>query len=273
MDTLITITDEDIAKAEADLDQARQDLFEAQEMARLGQVPTIDTGIVWAAANGRHQQAATRLARLHSQREEQRQAMAARDEAEKTHAKACKQRAAELRSSRERVTAALKAAQDAMSDALDAVEDHNALVQQHAGEMATQGLSPLLDDRPGADPRQRLVYLDGEWWRTYKGQQVLEVWAGRMRLAHFQPTNYLIEVERFRWGRLDDEAGLVALVEHPEPREVEDWRLVVRMGDTVTPPPVHFRSESARRQAEDDAKRNAPRWVPGGDPIAPITQQ
>ncbi|MFC6090721.1 hypothetical protein [Saccharothrix lopnurensis] len=109
--------------------------------------------------------------------------------AERKHADASAKRADELAASHDGLAAAAEGAQAALLALVDAVRDHNGLVHQHAGEMAAQGLTPILDGHASSSPRDGVVHLRGEWWRPYDLGEVLRRLHERVYCTRVEPRN------------------------------------------------------------------------------------
>jgi hypothetical protein len=187
--TTLSRLDEDLAAAEHELATAAQAIDGAETLARNGS-PFAATGL--AAAQGRHNAAVRKLAELREERDRAllEEAANARRELARKSAKDLAVRAEELTASRDRLTALIRAAQDALVDMVAAVGDHNALVSQHASEMAAQGHAPWLDGFPSADPARGVLFVQGETWVRLKADEVYDQVAERVRVARLDPRNF-----------------------------------------------------------------------------------
>lgn len=239
-------------------EDARQELSDA--ITAFAQIETLtakastqDVGIAWAAARARIEAANAQLARAEEDDRLRAEVAAARAEAEETTAKANSERAERLADSRARIVAALTTAQDALSDTLAAVGDHNALLAETVGEMSAAGLTPLIDEHSvGCDPRARIARLDGESWRELDGLLLLDLAARRVRHAQLDPAGYALHVRRFGTSNMVERVAADVLARVPAPELAEPhpnpWAAVPR--PVVVSQPVRFASEWARQEAE-----------------------
>lgn len=232
---------------------------------------TVDVGIAWAAARARIEAATAQLGRAEYDERQRAELAAARAEAEKTHAKSAAERATALEDAEARIVAALTAAQEALTDAFAGVEEYNVTLAQYVGEMAAQGLAPILDGHQvGADPQARVAVLDGRSWREVDGNVVVAQLTERLRLARQRPAEYEVLARRLSKGHMANQVAADVLAAVPRPDLVERERpwSGAFMPDWEPPRPL-FASEWARQEAEKrraEAVEMRPlRWKVGPD--------
>lgn len=254
--TITAPTGQDITAAEQELAEAERVLAAARTSVDRGHVRSHAT---LNAAHVRYDAAHGALTALRNQRE-QAQQLAARKALEKRLAKDSAKRADELAASRDQMTTTLEAAQDALVAAFKAVEEHNVLLAQHAGEMAAQGLAPILDGHPvGADARARVAFLGGEYWREISPGIVVAQLVERVRLARLDPRNYEMTVRRFGQGNTKNQAAAEVLAVVPAPEKAPTVAPTVARHAPVECPPAGFASEREREQAARDREV---KWTP-----------
>lgn len=217
-----------------ELQAAEQEVNEA-EQALAAEKRLIDMGTQhgfgpWTAAKARYERAVASLAHLQVRLQDAENARTERRAAEKKHAKSLAERARTLQAGRERITAALAAAQDVLADVLDAVGDHNAQLAEFAGEMAAQGFTPIASEfESGADPRERVVQLGGEFWREIDFNALLNLLTFRIGLARTDPGSFAIVMKRAGEGHMAkktvaDLLAQVAPLELAEPVRRTVWK-------------------------------------------------
>lgn len=262
-------------------DDARQELSDAitafaQIETLTAKASTVDVGIAWAAARARIEAATAQLTRAEEDDRLRAEAAAARAEAEKTHAKATAKRATALQDAEARIVAALTAAQAALTDAFAGVDDYNATLAENVGEMAAQGLAPIIDGHAaGADPRARIAFLADRWWRELDGSIVVAQLVERLRLARTDPSSYEIGVRRFGLGHTKSQvaAAVLAAVPRPDVADVErpSWSgpwMSQNQRENMDSPALWAsewaREEAERRRAKDNVSSPL-RTLPGPD--------
>jgi hypothetical protein len=187
--TVPDLLDQDITDAERELAAAEQALDGAQTLATRGNPYAVGA---MASAQGRVNEATRKLADLRDQQERARQseAVSARRELARKSAKDLAARADELAASRDALAGHIQAAQDALLALVTAVSDHNALVSQHASEMAAAGHAPWLDGCPSAEPAKGELFVQGETWTRLKADEVYNQVTERVRVARLDTRNY-----------------------------------------------------------------------------------
>lgn len=242
------ITDQlELAQAARDFELAAERLADAE--LRLATDHSDGAAAGWLAAKGGLARAAGRVAELQGQSDAERQALEARDAAEKKTAKVTAQRAVELTASRAGVVDAVEAAQAALLALVGVVAGHNALVRRHADEMVEQGLSPIIEGRAvGADEKSGDLVVAGQWWQGIDGNSLLNMTSERVRHAQFLGG---AEVEVARLGRRSIGAGraleLLGRVESPPVVPIARW---ARPEPAPVQSTVGFRDAAARFDAE-----------------------
>ena len=213
-------TDQELEAAERELAEADQKLSSAR--ARYAQVYLLknngDAARLVADARWNFDVASgvlttLRKAREHAQKVEVRRGL------EKKSAKELTRRAGELAASRDAMVSALEAAQQAIVTAIAATQDHNAALGEHAGEMAAAGFAGISDDyAAGSDPRNRVVFLGGQFWREVDPSVMLAQLVERTRLARLAPGNFEVVMRRFAWGHAKNATAAAVLADVPRPK-------------------------------------------------------
>lgn len=146
------------------------------------------------------------------------EAATARHALEKKHAKINAQRAADVADSRERLTAAIMAAQTALLGLIEATGAHSGLIRQHAAELAGLGFTgPIEGCEVGSDPKAGVVVLSGETAHALDPGIVLRHVVERVQYSRLQPREYY-RIHQQGHGRIAcaASAAVIGLVEPPE---------------------------------------------------------
>lgn len=149
-------------------------------------------------------------------------AAAARRALEKKHAKANAERAADLADSRDRLVAAVAAAQEALLGLVAATTAHSGVIRLHAAELAALGFTGIVEGcEVGSDPKAGVVVLSGETARVLDPEIVLRHVVERVQFSQLAPRDYY-RLHRQGRGRIDNaaSAAIVGLVEAPSRAEV-----------------------------------------------------
>lgn len=218
--TITAPTDEQLEAAEREFAEASQKLVSAR--ARYAQVYLLQNNGAAAAAvadaRGRYDVAHATLNTLREAREYAQQVEVRRG-LEKKLTKELTRRAEELAASRDVMVSALAEAQQALVAAIAATQDHNAVLGEHAGELAAAGFSGISDDyQTGSDTRGRVVVLSGQYWREVDPSVMLAQLVERTRLARLEPGNFEIRVRRFEWGHMTQATAAKVLGLVPLPK-------------------------------------------------------
>ncbi|MFF3660049.1 hypothetical protein [Streptomyces olivochromogenes] len=223
MSSMVSITAEMVAAAEAEVTEAEQGRAVAEEALMESPNSTLKAQEL-AGALKRVAQARTNARELNEARERQvaaERAAATREELEKVAAKEIAAAGRALKAAREELEAAAEAAQAGLVALMAAAEAHDGLVQQYAESLASQGLG-VDGDSGGATRFQGwMVKARGAAYETAGSGPVLACVAYRVADARLEYPNVMVGLLEYNAGRVvpeEREDGLFGKLSAPARR-------------------------------------------------------
>ncbi|MEU0035127.1 hypothetical protein [Streptomyces sp. NPDC006333] len=204
MSSMVSITAEMVAAAEAEVTEAEKVRAEAEEALMESPNSTLKAQEL-AGSLKRVAQAKANVRELREAREQQITAernVATREEREKAAAKEITAAGKALKGAREELEAAAVAAQAGLVALMEAAEVHDALVQQHAESLAEQGLGVDGDSGGAENFGGWTVRARGVEYRTAGSGSVLACVAHRVAEARLDYPSVMVGLLEFNMGRV-----------------------------------------------------------------------